>query len=198
MLLEEASNVPTEAGLNVRLDVAMLYRIEPEKAHEIFTKLGEAYEMTFLKPQLSSALRGVTGSVQPEALYTSTRNELQTQLTNTLATELAPHGIIIENVLFKNLTLPQLLRESIESKTTAQQEAERMRFVIQKEEQEAERKTIEAGGIKDFQNIVSEGISDQLLQWKGVEATERLIGAKNAKLIVMGNPKATLPLLNNV
>lgn len=198
LLLEEASNVPTEAGLNVQLDVAMLYHIEADKAHTIFTTLGEQYELTYLKPQLASALRGVTGAVQPEALYTSTRNDLQTQLTNTLAAEMTPHGIVVENVLFKNLTLPKLLRESIETKTAAQQEAERMQFVIQRETQEAERKAIEAQGIKDFQNIVSEGISDQLLQWKGIEATERLTQAKNAKLIVLGNDKASIPGLTSV
>lgn len=195
LLLEEVSNVPTEVGLNVQLDVAMLYRIDPDKAHMIYTTLGEAYELTYLKPQLASALRGVTGSVQPEALYTSTREELQNQLTKSLATELAPNGIIVESVLFKDLVLPQLLKTSIETKTAAQQEAERMRFVIQREEQEAERKKIEAGGIRDFQNIVSTGISDQLLQWKGVEATEKLINAKNSKLIMMGNSKASLPVL---
>jgi len=197
MLLEEHSNVPTEVGLNVQLDVGMLYHIDPEKAHMIYTGLGEAYEDTFLKPQLASILRGVTGAVQPEALYTSTRSELQDKLTSLMATELKPRGIIVENVLFKDLTLPQTLKTSIETKTAAQQEAERLTFVIQRETQEAERKKIEAGGIKDFQNIVSEGISDQLLQWKGIEATERMINAKNAKIIMMGNSKVSLPMLNS-
>lgn len=194
-LFEEPSSVPTKEGLNVRLDVGMLYRIDPNKARVIFLNLGELYEVTYVKPQLASAVRGVTGSVAAEALYNSTREEIQTELTHLMNTMLKPHGIIVETILLKDIELPELLKKAIETKTAAQQEAERMRFVIQKEQQEAERKKIEAGGIKDFQNIVTQGISDKLLQWKGIEATEKLINAKNSKLVIMGNSRASLPVL---
>jgi regulator of protease activity HflC (stomatin/prohibitin superfamily) len=195
MLLEEHSNVPTEVGLNVELDVGMLYHVNPDKAHMIFTQLGEAYETTFVIPRLASNLRIITGRVQPEALYTATRIELQSKLTKMMIDELAPYGIDVENVLFKDLKLPAQLKKAIETKTAAQQDAERLEFVILAERQEAERKSIEAGGIRDFQNIVSQGISDQLLQWKGIEASEKMITSKNKKLIVMGNSKQSLPVL---
>merc|ERR1711972_296017 len=145
--------------------------------------------------QLASAVRGVTGSVAAEALYNSTREKLQVELTKQMNNTLKPHGIMVETILLKDIELPALLKKAIETKTAAQQEAERMRFVIQKEKQEAERKRIEAVGIKDFQNIVSEGISDKLLQWKGIEATEKLVNAKNSKLVIMGNAKSSLPVL---
>merc|ERR1712039_225526 len=130
-----------------------------------------------------------------EALYNSTREKLQVQLTKQMNNSLKPHGILVETILLKDIELPALLKKAIETKTAAQQEAERMRFVIQKAKQEAERKKIEAGGIKDFQNIVTQGISDELLQWKGIEATEKLIDAKNSKLVIMGNTKDSLPVL---
>ena len=106
-----------------------------------------------------------------------------------------PRGIVIENVLLRDLQLPDTLKHAIESKQQAQQDAQRMEFVLQKERQEAERKRVEAQGIKDFQNIVSQGISDKLLEWKGIEATIELSKSQNAKIVVVGNSKTGLPLL---
>merc|ERR1712054_40538 len=112
-----------------------------------------------------------------------------------LNTKLTPRGIILEDVLLKAIKLPAALSASIEAKTQADQEAQRMEFVLQTEQQEASRKAIEAGGIAEFQRIVSEGISDQLLKWKGIEATEKLAESSNSKMIVMGNSKDSLPVL---
>jgi regulator of protease activity HflC (stomatin/prohibitin superfamily) len=194
-LFEEPSSVPTREGLNVHLDIGMLYRIVPEKARDIFLTLGPEYVRKYVQPQLASAVRGVTGSVAAEALYNSTREQLQVELTEQMGGIMKPYGIIVENILLKDIELPQLLKTAIETKTAAEQEAERMKFVIQRERQEAERKKIEAGGIKDFQDIVTQGISDKLLQWKGIEATEKLVDAENSKLVVMGNSKDALPVL---
>jgi len=195
ILLEEPSVVPTKQGLNVNLDIAMLYRIVPEKARDIFVKLGEDYQISYLQPQLSAAVRGVTSGVRAEALYNSTREQLQTELQTIMQGLLDTHGIVVEKVLLKDVVLPQLLKTAIETKTAAEQEAERMVFVLQKERQEAKRKEVEATGIQTFQNIVSKGISAPLLQWKGIEATEKLAEAKNSKLVLMGNSKASLPVL---
>merc|ERR1712084_139532 len=106
-----------------------------------------------------------------------------------------PRGIVLERVLLRGVTLPEQLKQSIEMKAKAEQEAERMRFVLQKEKQEADRKTIEAKGIADFQRIVTEGITPSLLQWKGIEATEKFTESSNSKLVIMGNSKASLPVM---
>jgi regulator of protease activity HflC (stomatin/prohibitin superfamily) len=106
-------------------------------------------------------------------------------------------GIIIESVMLKDLELPESLSKAIEQKAKAEQESVMMEFVLTKEKQEAERKAIEARGIADFQKIVSEGISDQTLRWKGIEATEKLVSSPNAKIIVMGNSKGDLPVIFN-
>ena len=109
--------------------------------------------------------------------------------------QVAPRGVIVENVLLRDLQLPETLKHAIEAKQQAQQEAQRMEYVLQREKQEAERKRVEAGGIKDFQDIVSQGISDKLLEWKGIEATMELVKSQNAKVIVVGNSKNGLPLI---
>merc|ERR1719399_443465 len=108
---------------------------------------------------------------------------------------LQPRGIVVEDVLLKAVRLPELLAHAIELKAQAEQESARMEFVLTKERQEAERKSVEAGGIASFQRIVSEGISPALLQWKGIEATEKLASSANAKMVIMGNGKDSLPVL---
>jgi prohibitin 1 len=108
---------------------------------------------------------------------------------------LSPRGIIVESVLLRDVQLPAMLKTSIEAKQQAEQDALRMNFVLQKEKQEAERKRIEAQGISDFQRIVAQGISPQLLEWKGIEATERLATSPNAKVVLIGNSRTGLPLI---
>lgn len=120
---------------------------------------------------------------------------MQTTLKKELKEKLTPRGIIIEDVLLKDIKLPAELTKAIELKAQAEQEAIRMEFVLQKEKQEAERKAIEAQGIASFQKIVSEGISAQLLQWKGIEATEKFADSTNTKIIVIGNDSGSLPVL---
>ena len=195
VLFEENSAVPTNEGLVVNLEVAVLYHIVPEKASHIFLALGGNFQNTYLKPQLASAVRGVTGSVAAEALYNSTREEIQHKLQQTMAGIMDPHGVAVESVLLKDIVLPKLLKDAIESKTAAQQEAERMAYVIDKEKREAQRKEIEAKGIQKFQDIVSQGISSELLQWKGIEATQDIAKSSNSKIVLMGNSKGSLPIL---
>merc|ERR1712070_136370 len=127
--------------------------------------------------------------------YTSGRSAIRDKLVEELKSKLVPRGIILEDVLLKAIKLPSALSASIEATTQAEQEAQRMEFVLQTEHQEASRKAIEAGGIAEFQRIVSEGISENLLKWKGIEATESLAASDNAKIVVMGNSRDSLPVL---
>jgi len=120
---------------------------------------------------------------------------VQAQIENDLKAHLAARGVVVEAVLLRDVQLPALLKASIEAKQQAEQEALRMSFILQKEKQEAERKSIEAKGIADFQKIVAQGISPQLLEWKGIEATEKLAASSNTKIVVIGNTKNGLPLV---
>lgn len=150
---------------------------------------------TIVRPELASSVRGLTSEAEAKALYTSGRSEIQRRLKEDLVSVLGPRGIEIEDVLLKAVTLPAQLKHSIELKAQAEQESARMQFVLSKERQEAERKAIEARGVAEFQRIVSDGISPQLLQWKGIEATEKLSESANSKVVIMGNTKASLPVL---
>jgi len=194
-LFEMTNHVPTKEGLTVDLDVAVLYHAQPMYVRDIFLSLGPGYVDTIVRPELASSVRGLTSEAEAKALYTSGRSEIQRRLKEDLVSVLGPRGIEIEDVLLKAVTLPAQLKHSIELKAQAEQESARMQFVLSKERQEAERKAIEARGIAEFQRIVSNGISPQLLQWKGIEATEKLSESANSKVVIMGNTKASLPVL---
>merc|ERR1712022_55972 len=166
-----------------------------DRARDIFLTLGEEFETVLIIPELQSAVRGLTSEVSAKALYTSGRLEIRNKLMEEMSEKLKPRGILIEDVLLKGIKLPKQLIDAIELKAQAEQESARMEFVLSKERQEADRKKVEASGISSFQKIVSEGISTQLLQWKGIEATEKLASSTNAKIVVMGNSKDSLPVL---
>merc|ERR1712164_22787 len=194
-LVYSENNVPTQEGSNVELDVALLYHVVPESVHSLYLSLGEDYEKTLIMPELQSAVRGLTSEVSAKALYTSGRSDIRDKLIVELDGKLKPRGIKLEDVLLKGIKLPDLLINAIEQKAQAEQASARMEVVVSKEKQEAERKKVEAAGIAAFQRIVSEGISPQLLQWKGIEATEHLAQSTNSKIVVMGNTKDSLPVL---
>lgn len=194
-LLQERNTIPTREGLSVSLDTAVLYRLDPNMAENIYKTVGPYYRDVLIIPEAASAVRGHTSASDAKALYTSGREAIQESIKNDLKTVLSPRGIIIEAVLLKDVKLPEELSKSIEAKAKAEQDAAQMQFVLEKEKQEAERKAIEAQGIADFQRIVSEGISPELLQWKGVEATERLAESTNSKIVLIGNSGSDLPVM---
>ena len=193
--IKESASVPSSEGLVMNLDTSLIYHLNPDKASEVFQKIGANYETVVIEPTLRAAIRESTASHSANALYTGEREMVAKQISDQLATALNPRGLLVENVLLRDIQLPQTLKTSIEAKQQAEQEALAMNFRLQKEKQEAERKRIEAGGIRDFQQIVAQGISPQLLEWKGIEATELLSKSPNTKVVVIGNPKNGLPLI---
>ena len=193
--MKETASVPSDEGLIMTLDTSLLFRLDASKASEVFRTIGPEYVTTVVEPNLRSAIRAVTASHSANALYTGAREEVAMKIQDELGKILNTRGIIVESVLLRDVQLPAMLKASIESKQQAEQDALRMSFVLQKEKQEAERKRIEAQGISDFQRIVAAGISPQLLEWKGIEATEKLAGSGNAKVVIIGNSKNGLPLI---
>jgi regulator of protease activity HflC (stomatin/prohibitin superfamily) len=148
-----------------------------------------------IEPNLRAAIREATASHTANALYTGEREMVAKQIFDQLSTKLGERGFVVESVLLRDIQLPATLKASIEAKQQAEQEALAMSFRLQKETQEAQRKRIEAQGIRDFQQIVAQGISPQLLEWKGIEATETLAKSPNAKVVVVGSGKNGLPLI---
>jgi regulator of protease activity HflC (stomatin/prohibitin superfamily) len=193
--IKEAMDVPSKEGLTVRLELSALFHLNPEKAAEVYKTIGENYIQIILEPQFRSVARGVTAGYDARALYTSEREVIAQIIQKDLEKLVEPRGITIEATPLRQVGLPAGLTESITEKLRAEQESQRMQFVLTKEKQEAERKRIEAQGISDFQNIVARGISENLLRWKGIEATEKLASSTNAKVVVIGAGKDGLPLI---
>jgi prohibitin 1 len=193
--LKEIAEVPSSEGLIMRLETSLLYRLDDSRATEVYQKIGPGYVDIIVTPNLRSVMRAVTAGHIASALYSEGRELVAQQMLSDMKRTVEPRGIIIENVLLRNITLPATLKAAIEAKQQADQEAQRMNFVLQKERQEAERKRIEAQGISDFQRIVTLGISQQLLDWKGIEATMEIAKSPNAKVVVIGNTKNGLPVI---
>lgn len=193
--IKETASVPSNEGLIITMDTSLLYHVNPGNAAELYRTVGPLYMDVLVEPNLRSAIRESTASHSANALYSGEREKVAQEIITALGRELNKRGIVVENILLRDIQLPAALKQSIEAKQQAEQESLAMSFRLQKEKQEADRKRIEAGGIRDFQQIVAQGISPQLLEWKGIEATETLAKSPNTKIVVIGNPKNGLPLI---
>jgi regulator of protease activity HflC (stomatin/prohibitin superfamily) len=193
--IKESASVPSSEGLMMALDTSLIYHLNPDRAAEVFQKIGANYEDKVVEPTLRSAIREATASHTANALYTGEREMVAKQIQEQITAELTKRGLTVENVLLRDIQLPATLKASIEAKQQAEQEALAMNFRLQKETQEAQRKRIEAAGVRDFQQIVAQGITPSLLEWKGIEATENLAKSANTKVVVIGNNKNGLPLI---
>jgi regulator of protease activity HflC (stomatin/prohibitin superfamily) len=192
---KETASVPSNEGLIMTLDTSLLYRLDPARAADVYRTIGPRYEGIVVEPNFRSAVRAVTAAHSANALYTGAREEVAQKIQEELGRILKERGIVVESLLLRDIQLPSMLKASIEAKQQAEQDALRMNFVLQKEKQEAERKRIEAQGIADFQRIVAQGISPQLLEWKGIEATEKLATSTNSKVVIIGSSRTGLPLI---
>ncbi len=193
--LKESASVPSSEGLMMSLDTSLIYHLNPDRASEVFQKIGADYENVVVEPTLRSAIREATASHTANALYTGEREMVGKQIYDQVSAQLKERGLSVENVLLRDIQLPATLKAAIEAKQQAEQESLAMNFRLQKETQEAQRKRIEAAGVRDFQQIVAQGITPSLLEWKGIEATENLAKSPNSKVVVIGNNKNGLPLI---
>jgi prohibitin 1 len=192
--MKETAAVPTSEGLIVNLDVSLLFRLRPEAAGRIYKTVGSRFEGVVIDPQLRSVIRDVTAEYEAKFLYSASRELVAQNMFRHISGALAARGIEAEQVLLRSVQLPPLLTTAIQEKLQAEQQAQRMRFVLDRERQEAERKRVEAQGIADFQSIVARGISAELLKWKAIEVAHELSKSPNAKIIVLGD-KTGLPII---
>lgn len=195
--LKEVMNVPSKEGLSIELELSLIFRLSMDKVNEIYKTAGdyEEYLQKIVTPNFRSVVRGVTTKYEAKALYTAEREKLESEIKSKLAAVPEMKEAIVLSAPLRQITLPTGLKNAIEDKLKAEQESQRMEFILTREKQEAERKRIEAKGIADFQEIVSKGISEQLLKWKGIEATEKLANSPNSKVIVIGSGKEGLPII---
>jgi len=193
--VKETVDVPSREGLAVNIDVSLLFSLEPAKAAQVFRSIGPQYIQVAVVPHFRSVVRDVTSGFDAKALYTAEREFLTQNIQKNLFPLLQERGVRCERILLRKIMLPQKLSAAIESKLEAEQQAEQMKYVLDKEKQEAERKRIEAQGIADYQTIINQGLNENLLKWKGIEATRELARSQNAKVVVIGAGKEGLPII---
>jgi len=177
-------NLPSKEGLNVQAEISILYHIEEDKVSEIISSVGKGYERTLILSTFRSASADVCARFYAKDMHSGKRGEIEKEIKTQMAKLLKDRGFNIEAVLMKSITLPKGLYSAIEAKLQAEQAAQQMEFVLQREEKEAERKRIEAQGIRDAQLIIKEGITEGNIQWKSLEVLKEISMSPNAKLIL--------------
>jgi len=163
--MNDAISALTKEGLTVDLDVTVWYRLQSDKADEIYKTVGVNYVEVLVRPKIRESIRSITARYDAKTIYSENREGLQLKIGETIALDMKERGIIIEKVLLRNVQLPEKVKTAIEDKLQAEQEAQRMEFILQKESQEAERKRIEAAGIADANKIISGSLTNSYLEW---------------------------------
>jgi regulator of protease activity HflC (stomatin/prohibitin superfamily) len=182
--VEISSNLPSKEGLNVSAVISILYRIQPAKAPDILENIGVNYEETIVTSVFRSAAADVCSRFFAKDMHSAERASIEKAITEQMANILSPRGFDVQAVLLKNIQLPTGLARAVEEKLEAEQDAQRMEFLLEREKKEAQRKLIEAQGTRDAQKIIAEGLSDQIIQWQSIEAFKSLAQSPNAKIIV--------------
>ena len=184
---DDAIRVLSADGLEVIIDLTVLYKVLPNEAPRILREIGTDYRNTIVRPICRTKIRDNAVYYDAVALYSSKRDEFQERIFSTIEANFKTRGLVLEQLLVRNITLPASVKTTIESKINAEQDAQKMIFVLQKEKQEAERKRVEAQGIADYQKILSTGLSDKQLQYEMIKA---IATSPNAKLIILDSKKS--------
>jgi regulator of protease activity HflC (stomatin/prohibitin superfamily) len=192
---DDAIRVLSSDGLEVTIDLSVLYKVKPDKAPYIMQNIGENYVDKIVRPVSRTAIRDNAVAYAAVDLYSTKRQEFQDKINRYITASFEKRGLELQQILVRNITLPASVRASIESKINAEQDAQKMEFVLQKERQEAERKRVEAQGIADYQRILSTGLSDKQLQYEAIKAQKEIALSPNAKVIIMGGGKGGNPIM---
>ncbi len=193
---DDAIRVLTADGLEVVVDLTVLFRIIPSEAPRVLREIGEDYKDKVVRPITRTMIRDNAVYYDAVALYSLKRNEFQQRIYQDIEKNFKKRGLVLEQLLIRNINLPTSVKQTIESKINAEQDAQKMQFVLQKEKQEAERKRVEAQGIADYQKILSTGLSDKQLQYESIIAQKELAKSPNTKVIIMGGKSAPIILGN--
>jgi prohibitin 1 len=176
--------LPSKEGLNINARIAILYRVRPEKAADVIGKIGEDYEESLIAAVFRSAAADVSARFFAKDMYSAERSTIEREIAKKMDANLSERGFSVEAVLMKSIALPAGLARAIEEKLQAEQNAERMQFLIERERLEADRKRIEATAQRDAQKILAEGLTPEILRLRAIEAFLKLAESPNAKVIV--------------
>src|SRR5512143_2735667 len=190
--MKEQLIVLTSNGLTLRVDASVRYR---PKVEELQTQIGPDYDQKVIGPVVRSEARKVFGRYQPEEIYSTKREEIERQIYEEVLRALGGKHVIVEAVLVRDVDLPEAIKTAIGDKLAEEQRAQKMKFTLDRERQEAQRKLIEAEGISKYQTIVRQGLTAEYLQFKGIEATLKLAESANSKVVIVGAGKGGLPVI---
>lgn len=191
---DDAIRVLTADGLEVTIDLTVLYRVVPTEAPRLIRETGADYEFKIVRPIARTRIRDNAVYYEAVALYSTKRDEFQNRIFKGIEADFKTRGLLLENLLVRNITLPANVKSTIEQKIQAEQEAQKMQFILAKERQEADRKRVEAQGISDYQRIISESLSERQLQYEQIKAMKELAASPNAKIVMMGGKGAPVIL----
>ncbi|MEH2196433.1 MAG: prohibitin family protein [Nostoc sp.] len=192
--VKENVDVTSQEGLSLNLDVSLQYKLDPQKAATVYKTIGTD-ETQLVISRFRSTVRAITANYPASAIYSTKRQEIAQKIDQQLTQEIPALGFIVEEALLRNVKMPDVLQAAIQNKLKVEQENQQMKFVLEKERQEAERKRIEAQGIADSQKIISGGLTNQVLQLRAIEATEKLAQSNNSKIVIIGSEKGGVPIL---
>lgn len=193
---DDAIKVLTADGLEVVIDLTVLFRVLPDQAPKMLKEVGQDYVNVIVRPVSRTKIRDNAVYYDAVALYSTKRDEFQARIFKSIEDDFKKRGMFLEQLLIRNIALPTSVKASIESKINAEQDAQKMQFVLQKEKQEAERKRVEAQGIADYHKIISTGLNDKQLQYETIKMQKELATSNNSKIIIMGGSKG-IPLILN-
>ncbi|MEH2163544.1 MAG: SPFH domain-containing protein [Nostoc sp.] len=192
--VKENVDVTSQEGLSLNLDISLQYKLDPQKAPTVYKTIGTD-ETQLVISRFRSTVRAITANYPASAIYSTKRQEIAQKIDQQLTQEIPTLGFIVEEALLRNVKMPNVLQAAIQNKLKVEQENQQMKFVLEKERQEAERKRIEAQGIADSQKIISSGLTNQVLQLRAIEATEKLAQSNNSKIVIIGSEKGGVPIL---
>lgn len=195
--LEVSLNIPSKEGLTIQSEVSILYNVQANKAADVLRQTGQSYERNLILPVFRSAVADVSSRFFAKDMHTGERAQIEEQIRALMAKTLDEKGIEVEQVLLKSIQLPKSLARAIEEKLEAEQGAQRMEFVLQQEQREAERKRIQAQGVSDAQKIISQGLTQDILQFKAIEAFLELAKSPNAKIVITDGKQMPLMMDTN-
>jgi regulator of protease activity HflC (stomatin/prohibitin superfamily) len=192
--VKENLDATSQEGLSLNIDVSVQYKLDPQKAPTVYKNIG-IDETQLVTSRFRSIIRTIVSKYPAVEIYSSKREEIARQIDEQLNKEISPLGFVVDQALLRNVKMPDSIQAEIQEKLKAEQQNQRMKFVLENERQEAERKRIEAKGIADSQKTISQSITSQTLQLRAIEANEKLAQSQNSKIIVLGGEKGNIPIL---
>lgn len=193
--MKEPLVVLSSNGLTLRVDASVRYRPKADELYELQTQIGPDYAGKLVAPIVRSEARKVFGRYQPEEIYSTKREEIERQIYDEVTKALQGKHVVVEAVLVRDVEMPEAIKTAIGDKLAEEQRAQKMRFTLDRERQEAQRKQIEAEGISKYQSVVRQGLTAEYLQYKGIEATQKLAESPNTKIVIVGAGKGGLPVI---